>query len=195
MKTHRYHFIADNLDDVESIEQKLEEKGVVFAQTHVLSNDAVGVAQHTHLHAVNSLLRQDVIRSAQIGAIIGFVTATLIIVIAAGADLPQKTVGWVPYAFLAIVAFGFCIWEGGLLGMEEPNHQFRQFEPALAKGRHVFIVDVDLTQEHLLLEVIREHPTIVQHARTRGTSSWVFRGYARLLRFIDRHLLSQSQLH
>ena len=71
MNTLRHYFISDDLDDLDLLEDQLESRGVDNPQIHVLSNDDPGVANHVHLHAVQSLLKNDVIHSAEIGAVAG----------------------------------------------------------------------------------------------------------------------------
>lgn len=194
MKTRRHYFISDNLDDIDLLEEQLESSGLSAAQIHVLSNDDVGVAQHIHLHEVTALLRQDVVHSAQIGAVVGFVLAVLTILVAYTLGLAHSTSDWVPYAFLAIVVFGFCIWEGGLFGMQKPNRHYRQFQTALDQGQHVFFVDLDTRQERILTESLKAHPGLQLQTMETGTPSWMITGYNWIIRFLDRNLLSQSQI-
>jgi hypothetical protein len=194
MKTLRHYFISDNLDDIDLLEEQLEAGGISSAQIHVLSKDEVGVARHIHLHEVASLLRQDMIHSAQVGAMFGFVAAVLIIAVAWALDLPDEIAGWAPYALLSIIVFGLCIWEGGLFGIQEPNHHYRQFEAALEQGKHVFFVDLDKPRERILTELLNDHPTLQLQSMESGVPQWMISGQNRLVGFLDRNLLSQSQI-
>ena len=103
-------------------------------------------AEQRHLHDVQSLMKKDVIHSAEIGALFGLVASIAAIAVAHLSGLAAK-VGWVPFVFLAIVLLGFFTWEGGLIGIQTPNSRFRRFEKALRAGEHVFFVDVDSAQE------------------------------------------------
>lgn len=194
MKTARHYFISDNLDDIDLLDEQLESEGLSSAQIHVLSNDDVGVARHIHLHEVISLLRQDTFHSAQVGAIVGFLGALLVILVAYAFKLPTGSTGWVPYAFLAVAVFGLCIWEGGLFGIQEPNHHFRQFQAALGQGKHVFFVDLDKAQERILSSSLATHPTLKLQSLDAGSPHWMIASYDRIVRFLDRNLLSQSQI-
>lgn len=194
MKTARHYFISDNLDDIDLLDEQLESEGLSSAQIHVLSNDDVGVARHIHLHEVISVLRQDTFHSAQVGAIVGFLGALLVILVAYAFKLPTGTTGWVPYAFLAVAVFGLCIWEGGLFGIQEPNHHFRQFQAALEQGKHVFFVDLDKEQERILSSSLATHPTLKLQSLDAGSPHWMIASYDRIVRFLDRNLLSQSQI-
>ncbi|GBE07934.1 hypothetical protein BMS3Abin11_01051 [bacterium BMS3Abin11] len=46
----RHYFISDSLDVLDNIEQRLEKRGIVRSQIHVLSGDDAGAENHDHLH-------------------------------------------------------------------------------------------------------------------------------------------------
>lgn len=194
MQTLRHYFISDNLDDLEVLEEELEEAGVTTPQIHVLSNDDTGLANHRHLHEVLSFMKKDLIRSLMIGAVVGVVLSSLIIVAAWFFGLPEKTVGWVPFIFLAIIALGFSTWEGGLFGIQVPNTQFQRFEQALNEDKHVFFVDLDPDQEPILERALRDHPTLTMESTEIGTPHWMFALRNRFYRFVNRNLMSYSQI-
>ena len=56
----KHYYIADDLDELEQIEQELESAGIKESHIHVLSESAADVENH-HLHMVNSLQQQDVV--------------------------------------------------------------------------------------------------------------------------------------
>jgi hypothetical protein len=161
----RHYFIGDDLNVVAAVERALIAKGIAAEQIHVLSlNDAD--AEQRNLHDVQSLMKKDVIHSAEIGALIGLAASIAAIAIAHLTGLAAK-VGWVPFVFLAIVLLGFFTWEGGLIGIQLPNSRFRRFEKALRAGEHVFFVDVDSAQEPHVEQVLGAHPQL----RPAGTGS------------------------
>jgi hypothetical protein len=159
----RYFFIEEKLDNLEIVEQELLSRGMLEAQVHVLSQDEAGASEH-HLHQVHSLLRQDVIHSGEIGALIGLAVSAVSIAIAYFSGLPES-IGWTPFIFFSVVLLGFFTWEGGLFGIQVPNSQYRRFDGALKAGKHLLIVDVDEKQEQLLKRVIDAHP----HLKAVGT--------------------------
>ena len=63
----RYYYISDDLNDLESIERELEDKGFSTPQIHVLSENDAEVEKH-HLHAIEAVLKQDVVHSTELGA-------------------------------------------------------------------------------------------------------------------------------
>ena len=78
-------------------------------------------------------------------------------------------VGWTPFVFLALIALGFCTWEGGLIGIERPNHDFERFAKALSAGKHIFFVDLEPAQEAILDTLLKSHPQ-VELAGTGGSA-------------------------
>jgi hypothetical protein len=161
----RHYFIGDDLNVIGAVERALMAKGIAAEQIHVLSlNDAD--TEQRQLHDVQSLMKKDVIHSAEIGALLGLVASISVIAIAHFTGVATK-VGWVPFVFLAIVLLGFFTWEGGLIGIQLPNSRFRRFEKALRAGQHVFFVDVEAAEEPHVAQVMEAHP----HLRPAGTGS------------------------
>ena len=195
MKTLRHYFISDSLDDLEFLEEQLEAAGIASAQIHVLSHDHTGVAQHHHLHELSSLMETDVIHAWEIGALIGAVGALAVLLFAHIFEMTGGPTGWIPWIFLSIVVLGFCTWEGGFVGFQQPNYHFKRFEKALDEGKHVFFVDVIPGQEADLESKVRLHPTLEVSVVERGTPSWTIASRTKLLKFMDRNLLVQSQVH
>lgn len=160
----RHYYISDNLDELETVEHELEAKGISIEQIHVLSEDEAATEQH-HLPEVVSFMKQDVVHSGEVGAIIGVVLAALLLGVAYGMGWTETAAGWIPFAFLAIIILGFCTWEGGFFGIQEPNKHFRRFKRLLKHGKHIFFVDVEPEQEEILDHVLKQHP----HLKVAGT--------------------------
>jgi len=152
----RHYYISNDLDDLESIEKELENRGVTTPQIHVLSRDDLGVQKH-HLHEVPSMMKKDVVHSTSIAALFGFLCAVLVLSVAQFSGVTE-TVGWIPFIFLAVVVMGFVTWEGGMWGIQEPNIHFKRFQKALDAGKHVLYVEVKKDQEVLLKSVTDIHP-------------------------------------
>ncbi len=155
----RHYFITDDLDDLDHVEDELERAGFSTPQMHVLSRDDAGVATRPHLHPVEAVLKKDVVRGTEIGAVIGVVLAAVVL-LAAYMTGVTATVGWVPFVFLAVVVLGFSTWEGGLFGIQEPHADFVRFQEDLDAGKHVFFVDIDDEQKSLLDQVVSSHPRL-----------------------------------
>src|SRR5690606_16464947 len=126
----RHYYISDNLDELERVEQELEANGISTEQIHVLSEKDADLEQH-HLHSVPSFMKTDVVHSGTRGVLIGTALAALVLVIAYFSGWTNTIAGWTPFVFLALVLFGFSIWEGGFFGIQTPNSYFRQFQQKL----------------------------------------------------------------
>jgi hypothetical protein len=166
----RHYYLSDDLDDLELIERQLEAAGVTTPQIHVLSEDDAGVKAH-HLNEVEAVLRKDVVHGTERGAIVGAVGAAIIL-FAAWATGISATITWVPPIFLAVIVLGFCTWEGGLIGIQQPHADFVRFQDSLHSGKHVFFVDVYPAQEDTLRRVIGEHPKLAPAGEGPAAPGW-----------------------
>ncbi|GAA0852262.1 NAD/FAD-utilizing enzyme [Aliiglaciecola litoralis] len=171
----RHYYISADLDDLEAVEKELESRGVATPQIHVLSENDAEVEKH-HLHAIEAVLKQDVVHSTQIGAGVGVICATAVLLLAYVFDWYATAAGWIPFIFLAVVLLGFCTWEGGLIGIQVPNYQFKRFQKLLKNGKHVFFVDVTPEQESILTEIVQKHPRLKFAGDGDATPGWVVQG-------------------
>jgi hypothetical protein len=168
----RHYYISDNLDELERVEQELEAQGISTEQIHVLSEQDAEV-EHHHLHDVPSFMKQDVVHSGEIGALVGVVLAAAVLLGAYWLGWTASAAGWMPFIFLAIVLFGFCTWEGGFFGIQVPNAHFRRFRQYLKDGKHVFFVDVEPEQEPVLAQVVGHHPQLSDAGTGAAAPHWV----------------------
>ncbi len=175
MKMRRRYMISDDLDELENLEQQLEAAGVSTPQIHVLSPKAkeADVAQHTHLHEIQSIMKSDVVFSTIRAALLGFCAFLLILLVAYLAGWTESAAGWMPFVFLAIVLFGFVTWEGGLYGIQKPNHNFARFEQALNAGKHIFFVDLEPQQEAVLEKLLKDHPRLELAGTGSSAPAWI----------------------
>lgn len=171
----RHYFISDDLDDLERIEEELERRGINKPQIHVLSKDDVAVARHKHLHSIEAVLKQDVVHGTLVGTLFGLLAAILVLAIGYVSKLPE-TYTWMPFYFLSIVMFGFITWSGGFYGIQTPHKDFRRFKKDLNDGKHVFIVDVDPTQEDVIKQMQAEHPHLSDAGIGAATPRWIVMG-------------------
>lgn len=179
----RHYFISNNLDDLAAIEQELEAAGISTPQIHVLSNDDAGVTLK-RLHQVEAVLRKDVVHGTQKGALVGAACAGAILLLSWVSGLADSYT-WLPPAFLAVVVLGFCTWEGGLIGIQEPHVNFRRFQQELRRGRHVLLVDVEARDENELRRVARAHPALQPAGEGESTPGWVIGAQQKWSRFLE----------
>ena len=166
----RHYYISDNLDDLEVLEGELEANGISTPQIHVLSEHDADVENH-HLNEVEAVLKKDVVHSMEVGSIIGLLGAASVLLVAYFTGV-TAVAGWVPFIFLAIVVLGFCTWEGGLFGIQEPNEQFRRFGDVLKQGKHVFFVDTHADQEATLERIVSNHPQLEMAGMGKAAPGW-----------------------
>lgn len=170
----RHYYVSTDLDDLEIVERDLENAGVTTPQIHVLSLDDQGVEEH-HLHNVEAVLKKDVVRGTELGAVVGVIAAAAVLAIAYFSGITE-TYTWVPAIFLSVIVLGFCTWEGGLIGIQEPHVEFRRFQDDLESGKHILFVDVDPEQEDILQRVVAEHPKLASAGEGTATPRFVVRG-------------------
>jgi hypothetical protein len=180
----RHYYVTDDLDDLEKVEHELEGNGIATPQMHVLSHDDADVENH-HLHEVEAVLKKDVVHSMEMGALVGVVLAALVLCVAYFAGWTESAAGWVPFIFLAVILLGFSTWEGGFKGIQQPHYQFKRFENALRKGKHVFFVDVDPEQESVLDRVLKSHPQLKPAGLGDSTPRWVVQAQKKWTGFVD----------
>lgn len=168
----RYFYISNDLDDLQSVEQELRESGLTTPQFHVLSQNDADV-KNRELHDVEAVLRKDVVHSMERGAVIGIIGAALVLAIAYLAGWTASAAGWTPFIFLAIVVLGFCTWEGGLFGIQEPHYQFKRFQEILSRGKHVFFVDLTDEQEIILNRIVSSHPRLEKAGEGEPSPRWL----------------------
>lgn len=179
----RHYFISENLSDLKSIEKELEQRGITTLQMHVLSQRDADVANHK-LHEVMCFMKQDLVHSTVLGAAIGVVAGLLLLSIVHIAGVAETAIGWTPFVYLSIVILGFCTWEGGLRGIQEPNHRFVRFQQLLQDGKHIFFVDVDGGEEKIMKQVVAQYPGLQSAGVERAGARWVVAWEQRCLNFI-----------
>ncbi len=179
----RHYFVSDDLDELEKVENELEQQGFLEPQIHVLSNNDTEVENH-HLHEVAAVLKQDVVHSTELGAVVGVIGACLVLLITYLLNWHLSAAGWVPFIFLAVITLGFCTWEGGFIGIQQPNVNFLPFQKMLENGRHILFVDAEPNQELALAAVMESHPNVGASGFGESTPSWVIKAQGNFKSFM-----------
>lgn len=173
MKMHRQYFISNSLDDLDVLEEQMEAAGISTPQIHVLSGNDAEVANHHHLHEVQSFMKRDIVHSTLRGAVVGVCAFLLVPAVAYYAGWTDSAAGWLPFLFLAVVLLGFSTWVGGLLGIEKPNHNFVRFEKILNDGKHVLFVDLEPDQKAVVERILKSHPQVELAGTGSSTPHWL----------------------
>lgn len=181
----RHYYISENLDDLEQVESELASAGIESPQIHVYSNSKdVADAEAHKLHEVADFSRSDVVHSGLLGFVVGAIGAIAVLLVAYFMGWTESAVGWIPFIFLAVIVFGFCAWEGGLRGIQEPNHELSKFQEAIDEGKHIFFVDVDPKQESIVSEVVARHPQLKFAGDGKAAPGWLVHGQENFQKFI-----------
>lgn len=186
MSLTRLFFTSRDLDDLERLEADLEAAGIASPQIHVLTLDDGGADQREHLHSVSSLMKRDIVRSGITGAAVGVIAASIVLILPKVMGWTDSAAGWLPWIFLAVIAFGICTWEGGLWGIQTPNAHFRKFEARLRSGEHLFFVDIDPQHRRTLDEAVSRHGKVQRIGEGHAAPSWFVFGQQRFKKiFVD----------
>ena len=172
----RYYYLSDNLDDLKIVENELQKHGLESLQLHVLSQYSgkmQATLEHHNLHSVNSIMREDLMQSGLVGLIIGLFFALATLLLAFQQGWTETATGWMPFIFIAILIMGFCTWEGGLFGLQEPNQELDRFSDLIDKDHVLFYVDVDPRQVSSLRAVVSNHPKLHYCGEGQAPPAWV----------------------
>jgi hypothetical protein len=112
------------------------------------------------LHEANILQTSDVVRAAQVGAIVGAVTGAaagglLAWYLPASGEPPR----WGLIVLLAVVGAVFGIWASSMIGVSTPSQRLRRFESAIEQGQILLMVDVPRSRvEEIEARLQQLHP-------------------------------------
>lgn len=179
----RFYYVTDDLDDLAQVEQELEGAGIAKQQVHVISRDEAGMDRRK-LHKVQDFMRRDVVRSGLMGAAAGVACASLILIAAYATDVTE-TIGWAPFILFALVALGFCTWEGGLFGLHRPHHELKRVESKIRKGQHVLFVDMEPQDVQVMRQVQARHAKLQPMGEGAATPEWVIRAQQKWHQFFQ----------
>lgn len=179
----RHYFVSEDLNEIAHVEKELTENGLSAPQIHVLSDNDAEVKNH-NLNEVEAVLKKDVVRSTEIGALVGVFLSALSLLVAYSMGWTETQAGWIPFVFLAIVILGFCTWEGGFIGIQRNNVKFEKFQGLLKKGKHILLVDVPPSQEATVSRVIHGHPELKIAGFGEATPLWFIKSQESFKRFV-----------
>lgn len=181
----RHYYISNNLEDLKRVGIELMEQGIDSPQLHVYSGEKTAIDTDAHdLHEVSDFSKRDIVHSGFVGFLVGLAAAAIVLSIFYFMGWTHSLVGWMPAIFLAIIVLGFSTWEGGLRGIQEPNHEFKKFQKILSQGKHIFFVDVYPAQEYALRDVVLQHPQLEFVGDGDAAPSWLVHAQSYFLRFI-----------
>lgn len=179
----RHFYLTENLAELVAVEHELEQQGISEFQIHVLSEHDAELTEYD-LPQVESILKKDLIHSTEIGAVIGVLAGAIILLLAYIQGWTRSEAGWLPFALLAVIVTGFCTWEGGFIGIQSPNVNFKRFNEVISRGKHLLFVDIEPKQEVSLSKVINAHPKLIDAGTGASMPKWVIKSQHMFRRFV-----------
>jgi hypothetical protein len=133
----RIYWLLPDLPSARQVMNDLLLARIENRHIHFMAREGVEL---TGLHEANLLQSTDFVRSAQMGMVLGA---------ALGAAAGTLFTLWVeslskPGTVAALAALGaaFGAWSASMIGASVPSRRLRRFEPALARGEILLMVDV-----------------------------------------------------
>ena len=131
------------LPDLESAQRTMDDlllARIDYRRMHFVAREG---ADMSGLHAANVLQTSDVVRSAEMGLVIGASVGALLGVLVAVfypivGDKPQ----WGLAAGLAIAGALFGTWTSTMIGVSTPSKRLARFMPQIEQGQILLMVDV-----------------------------------------------------
>lgn len=178
----RYYFVTDDLDDLAAVEDDLKAYGISPLQMHLLS-DADAELQRRGMENTESLWRNNIFRSMRNGFLTGMVLAAILM---AGGWLAglESSVSWAILSVVSAIIWGFCTWEAGFKGFQQPHDQYGRFLQYVKSGKHLFFVDVNEPQREAVNAVLKTHRHLEPMGTEEGESRWAFEMRSGWNRFI-----------
>lgn len=131
------------LPDVASARQTMNDlllARVSVGSIHFVAREGTDMSD---LHEANLLQTSDVIRSAQAGLVIGgAVGAVMGVAVAYALSSAGAPAQWGLIAVLAMAGAPLGAWSSSMIGVSTPSQRLRRFEPMIAEGQLLLIVDV-----------------------------------------------------
>src|SRR5688572_7291263 len=136
----RIYWLLPDLDSARRTMDDLLLARIAEQHMHFVAREDVDLGG---LHPANILQTSDVVRSAQLGLVVGGVGGAVLGVLAAiffpiVGDQPQ----WGMVAVLAMLGGAFGAWSSSLIGVSTPSSRLKRFEAAIEQGQVLLMVDV-----------------------------------------------------
>ena len=171
----RYYFISDDMDALGRIEAVLRNHGIIKSQIHVLSKELTSARSRDQFHNIAPVLKQEIAHDMLINTLFGALAAVLILAVGYITRLPDSY-SWTPFYLLAITIFGLVSWSVGLYGFQVPDKAFLRLQKDLDDGKHIFIVDVESSQEQIIRQMEYENPYLIDAGIGSVIHRWISMG-------------------
>lgn len=173
----RIYYLLNDINDVDSVSDKLHENGISNWQFHVLAKDEEGLYKH-HLHSASFFQKRDIVHSGERGALFGG---------AIGLYLALFTSPWTmatPALLISIIVVftSVGVMIGGILGNKHENYKISRFHDDLESGKYLVMLDVKKNQYALAISLMKhEFPSLKIQGKDSTfsnpfkTGAWIYK--------------------
>jgi len=182
MRMRRFYYVGNDLSDLGKAAQDLHNAGFSEHQVHVLSQQDAELEKR-RLHEVNPFAKRDILNAGLMGAAIGAVLATLIL-LSGVVFKAQSTLDWLPFVLLSVVVFFFSAWEGGFYGFQNSSAEFKRFGDSLARGYHVLLVDAEPCMREKIDHIMAYHASLLEAGEGAARPGWVIASQRNIEAFV-----------
>jgi hypothetical protein len=150
----RLYFLVPSVDMAHKIVDELLVARVEVGHMHVVARDGTPMGD---LPEASILQKTDLIEATERGLAVGGTTGLLAGLMAVSFPPAGMILGGGMIAAAAFAGAGFGAWASGLIGVNLPNREIKQFEEAIAAGSVLMMVDVPKDRVHEIERLIQEH--------------------------------------
>ncbi len=150
----RLYFLLPDIDTARQVERELLLARIDDRRMHFLAGDDVDLGS---LPEASLAQKSDYVHGMGVGLISGAVSGALIGLLAAGLYLGFTTAGITIAGLLLITGAAFGVWVAGMVGASVPNSRLKAFDPALAHGQILLMVDLPLHRINEVKTLIKKH--------------------------------------
>ncbi len=149
----RLYFLLPTVDSARQIVNELLLARIDEHHIHVLARDDIPIKD---LPPATLLQRSDLIHGLEMGLIVGGITGALAGIIASLVPATGMMSGGV-ILVCAIAGAVVGAWASGMISTDVRNTRLRSFEPALARGEVLLMVDTPKERVDLICDLVRSH--------------------------------------
>lgn len=149
----RLYFLLPTVESARQIVNELLLARIDESHIHVLARDDIPLDD---LPQATLLQRSDLVHGVEVGLIVGGITGAVAGVIASLLPATGVMTGGV-ILVCAIAGSVIGAWASGMISTDVRNTRLRNFEPALARGEVLLMVDTPKERMEMIRELVRAH--------------------------------------
>ncbi|AKJ69988.1 membrane protein [Pandoraea thiooxydans] len=150
----RIYFLLPDLTCAQQTMRDLLLARVEVKHIHFLAKEG---ADLSGLHEANLLQTSDIVHAAEAGLVIGGLCGLAVGAVAALYPIVGTGPQWETVIITGPLGSLFGAWVSSMIGSSVPNSRLKQFQPALARGMILLMVDVPTGRVREISEMLRDH--------------------------------------